>query len=266
MPREHDERIEQAEKLFQNGLKLKEIAKQLELPEGTVRSWKKRYNWDCNVAIKKNATLQTKSKQKKQRISEAVEVALENGELNAEQQMFCLFYASNPNATRAYQKAYKCSYETAMANGSRLLRIAKIRDEIKHLKKERFENMLFDEKDIFQWYLDIATASITDYVTFGRESVPVMTMFGPLKDKETGEAITKEENYVKFRSSEEVDGRVIKKVKMGRNGASIELHDQMKAMEWLTEHMSMGNAQQQSLANSIVLAYEKRKEQHGSDN
>ena len=34
-------------------MKLVEIASQLNLPEGTIRSWKNRYKWDCNVANKK---------------------------------------------------------------------------------------------------------------------------------------------------------------------------------------------------------------------
>lgn len=50
MPRKPDERIEQAKQMFLQGQKLIEIANQLSLPEGTVRSWKNRYKWDCNVA------------------------------------------------------------------------------------------------------------------------------------------------------------------------------------------------------------------------
>ncbi len=53
MPRKPDERVSQAAELFQKGLKLVEIASQLNLPEGTIRSWKNRYKWDCNVANKK---------------------------------------------------------------------------------------------------------------------------------------------------------------------------------------------------------------------
>lgn len=53
MPRKPDERITQAKELFLQGLKLVEIASQLNLPEGTIRSWKNRYKWDCNVANKK---------------------------------------------------------------------------------------------------------------------------------------------------------------------------------------------------------------------
>lgn len=50
MPRKPDDRIEQANQMFMRGQKLVEIASQLNLPEGTVRSWKNRYKWDCNVA------------------------------------------------------------------------------------------------------------------------------------------------------------------------------------------------------------------------
>ena len=53
MPRKPDERLLQARKLYQSGKKLIEIASQLNLPEGTVRSWKNRYQWDCNVANEK---------------------------------------------------------------------------------------------------------------------------------------------------------------------------------------------------------------------
>lgn len=38
--------------MFLKGQKLVEIASQLNLPEGTIRSWKNRYKWDCNVANK----------------------------------------------------------------------------------------------------------------------------------------------------------------------------------------------------------------------
>lgn len=53
MPRKPDERVDQAKELFLRGMKLVEIASQLNLPEGTIRSWKNRYKWDCNVANKK---------------------------------------------------------------------------------------------------------------------------------------------------------------------------------------------------------------------
>lgn len=60
MARAPNQKISQAKELYDKGLKLVEIATQLEVPEGTVRSWKNRYKWDatlhssdCNVAKKK---------------------------------------------------------------------------------------------------------------------------------------------------------------------------------------------------------------------
>ena len=53
MPRKPDKRIDKAKQMFLQGMKLVEIASQLNLPEGTVRSWKNRYKWNCNVANNK---------------------------------------------------------------------------------------------------------------------------------------------------------------------------------------------------------------------
>lgn len=56
MPRKPDTRIEKAKELFLQGLKLVDISDQLNVPEGTVRSWKNRGKWDKDS----NATLQKK--------------------------------------------------------------------------------------------------------------------------------------------------------------------------------------------------------------
>lgn len=62
MPRAPNAKKEEAEKLFHKGLKLAEIAKKLEVPEGTVRSWKNRGGWDKEKDIKRNvADNKTKS-------------------------------------------------------------------------------------------------------------------------------------------------------------------------------------------------------------
>lgn len=73
MPRAPSEKKAEAEKLFKKGIKLTDIAKKLDVAEGTVRSWKNRGKWGeypskknkCNVAnddIENNATLQKKKK------------------------------------------------------------------------------------------------------------------------------------------------------------------------------------------------------------
>ena len=54
VPRKPDSRIEQAKVMFLDGMKLVEIASQLELPEGTVRRWKSTHNWDNERSEKKS--------------------------------------------------------------------------------------------------------------------------------------------------------------------------------------------------------------------
>lgn len=46
MPKARNSKVDEALALYQQGLKLIEIAKQLDLPEGTVRRWKCTYKWD----------------------------------------------------------------------------------------------------------------------------------------------------------------------------------------------------------------------------
>lgn len=64
MARAPDERQEQAKELFLQGMKLIDISKALEVPVGTIRSWKNRYNWDenCNVALQKKKRNAAKAK------------------------------------------------------------------------------------------------------------------------------------------------------------------------------------------------------------
>ena len=73
MPRASSGKKAEAEKLFNKGLKLIDIAKKLDIPEGTIRSWKNRGKWGtgdpkknrCNVAKcggESNATLQKKKR------------------------------------------------------------------------------------------------------------------------------------------------------------------------------------------------------------
>lgn len=53
MARAPDQRIEQAKEMFLRGRKLVDIARQLNLPEGTVRRWKCTHKWDNERSNKK---------------------------------------------------------------------------------------------------------------------------------------------------------------------------------------------------------------------
>ena len=61
MARAPNVKVDKAYELFKQGYKLIDISKELDIPEGTIRSWKNRYKWGsatlqkdkCNVAKKK---------------------------------------------------------------------------------------------------------------------------------------------------------------------------------------------------------------------
>lgn len=258
MARAPDERIEQAKAMYLKGMKLVEIASQLNVSEGTVRSWKSRYKWDCNVANKKRNVAKRKNEENsknKKAIADEVDQVLENTDLTDKQRLFCLYYIRYFNATKAYKKAYGCSYDVANSEGYKLLVNPCIKEEIKRLKQNRLNRELMDESDIFQKYMDIAFSDITDYVEFGQEEVPVMAVYGPVqvKDEKTGKkkTLTKRVNVVRFKDSEEVDGTIISEVKQGKDGASIKLADRMKALDWLADHMDLATAEQRARIENI---------------
>lgn len=250
MARAPDKRIEQAKEMYLQGQRLVEIASQLNLPEGTVRRWKCTHKWDNERSNKKSERSENKKSKKKKAAESEVNQVIENPELTDKQRLFCIYYIRSFNATKAYQKAYGCSYENAMQNGSRMLRNDKVKEEIIRLKQNRLNRELLSEEDIFQKYMDIAFSDITDYVKFGTEEVPVMAMYGPVQvqDPKTGKkkTLTETVNIIHFRDSSEVDGSIIAEVKHGKNGSSIKLADRMKALQWLTDHMDLGTEEQRA--------------------
>ncbi|MBU5448564.1 terminase small subunit [Blautia sp. MSJ-36] len=251
MARAPDQRAKQAKALYDKGLKLIDIANQLGTPEGTVRSWKNRYNWDCNVAKEKRNVAKTKKNKKQNQEEPSVDEVssiIENPELTDKQRLFCAHYIRCFNATKAYQRSYGCDYRTAQSNGYKLLTNTYIKQEILRLKQERLNREFLSESDIFQKYMDIAFADITDYMEFGIEEVPVMAMYGPVKvenpETKEKEILKKKVNVVRFKNSSEVDGTILAEVKQGKDGASIKLADRMKALQWLSDHMNMATEEQ----------------------
>lgn len=270
MARAPDPRIEQAKAMYLKGQKLVEIASQLNLPEGTVRRWKSTHKWDSERSDKNKERSDRKKdalKEEKAVVPSEVESVISNPDLSDKQRLFCLYYVRCFNAAKAYQKAYGCAYSTALGAGYKLLENTEIKAEINRLKQSRLNREFLDEHDIFQKYMDIAFADITDYVEFGREKVQVMGAFGPVevKNPETGEKepLLKEINTVRFRESSEVDGTLITEVKQGKDGASIKLADRMKALDWLAEHMSMATDEQKARIAQIKAQTDKLK---GTDN
>lgn len=237
---------EQAETDYMNGFKYKEIAEKYGVTINTVRSWKTRYKW--------NRKGQKSVHTKKEKVCiqnttsfDEVEQVVENDNLTDEQRLFCIYYVRCFNATKAYMKAYGVKYNVAAVSGCRLLQKEKIRKCITELKQNRLNREMLSEEDIFQKYMDIAFADITDYVSFGREETAIMGPFGPIKVKdEEGNDIELKQNInvVRFKNSDEVDGTLISDINL--KNSSVKLLDRMKALDWLANHMDMATTEQRA--------------------
>lgn len=250
MPRAKNAKAEVALNLYRQGVLLKDIAAQLGVPAGTVRRWKSTYKWEDSERSVKNNERSDKKTLKERAVNADVESVNENVELTEKQRLFCMFYVRCFNATKAYQKAYQCSYQMACGHGHELLKNVEIKNEIQRLKQSRLNRELLDESDIFQKYMDIAFADVTDFVEFGQDEEYVIGPYGvvEIKDPETGEKkpLTQKINTVRFKESKDVDGTLISEIKNGRNGASIKLADRMRALDWLADHMDLATDEQKA--------------------
>lgn len=219
---------EKAEADYMSGMKYKDIASKYGVSLDTVKSWKKRYGWNRKKGAHKNEKVctqnQTEKRENKKPVSEEVVEVLENDELTDKQRLFCIIYTRCFNATKAYQKAFNVKYETAAVNGHRMLRNAKIKNEIENLKQNKLNRELLKEEDIVQMYIDILYADITDYVDTRHN---LINLNNPL-----------------------ADGRLIKKVSFGKQD-SIELMDKMAALKWLSDHMDLATEKQKLEIDSL---------------
>lgn len=234
---------DKAYEMYKSGMKLVNIAGQLDLPEGTVRRWKSTYKWDGERSDSKSERSERKRAKKKVQIDDGTRETLQNENLTPEQQMFCIYYSRTFNATQSYLKAYGCTYESAMVRGCELLRNVKVRAEIERLKEIKRQQIVAGEDDVVELQMRIAFADIGDYTSFGQEQVPVMAMYGPVQveNKETGqkETLMKDINVVRLKESCNVDTQIIQEVKQGKDGVTIKLADKQKALDWLTNYFEM---------------------------
>lgn len=222
---------DRAYELYKGGMKLVDIADQIGCSPATIRTWKNRYKWDnggSETFQKKSETKRNVSKKKirdETALDDGTKETLQNDDLTPEQQMFCIYYSRTFNAAQSYQKAYGCSYESAIANGSRLLTNDKVRTEIKRLKEIKRQQIVAGADDIVELQMRIAFADIGNYVSFGQKEVT---------DIETDE--TYMVSVVDLKESKNTDTQLIQEVKRGKDGVSVKLADKQKAIDWLSKY------------------------------
>lgn len=215
------ENYEKAEKDYMDGMKYKDIAEKYGTTINTVKSWKKRYGWSRGEGAPKTEKVCTQKQKCAPKIVASIDdgtkETLQNDDLTPEQQMFCIYYSRTFNAAQSYQKAYGCSYESAIANGSRLLTKDKVRAEIERLKEIKRQQIVAGADDIVELQMRIAFADAGNYATFGNDGI----------------------NWVHIANSDTVDTQIIQEIKEGQTGVSIKLADKQKAIDWLTKYFLM---------------------------
>ena len=291
MARARDPRRDQAYDIYKvhNGdIKLKDIAEQLSVSEGTVRGWKNKDKWDKKLEAESNGTFQSKqpknterSVKKKPKQSDVkleaesqatvqFEIVQSDG-LNDRQLLFCMHYVRYWNATKAYQKAYECDYRTAHANAHRMMANDGIKTEIERLKKNIADGLMLSAEAVLQKYIDIAFADITDYSDFGTVEEIVKDETGrPIFDYQ-GEVMTYQHTYVHLKNSDEIDGSIVTEVKKGKDGVSVKLVDKMAAMAVLAKCTNMlddrtlARLQQEKLKADAAFARERAAQLKGKE-
>lgn len=228
---------DKAYELYKSGMKLVDIADQLGKPEGTIRTWKNRYKWDGGTETfqKNSETKRNVSVRKKKMdavIDDGTKETLQNDDLTPEQQMFCIYYSKTFNAAQSYQKAYGCQYTTAAAHGYELLSNVVVRAEIERLKEIKRQQIVAGAEDIVELQMRIAFGDIGDALEFTQE------------ERELPDGNCTMVNVLRAKDSSVVDTQLIKSVTEGRNGLTVVMKDEQKAIDWLTRYFEMNPADQ----------------------
>lgn len=235
---------------------LADLAEKHGIKLGTLKSRKSREKWSRDATekdatkTKKVATVKEDAFEEKEVVEseEVTTLELEGDDgLTDKQRLFCMYYVRSLNATSAYKKAYKCSYATAMSEGSRFTRNPKIKARIAELKKERLEQEDLDKMDVLQKYKAIAFADITDFIDFTQvesEATETSVEYNPDGSKKSEKTEVVPYTYTKFsmHHSEEIDGTLITELSKGKDGMfKVKLADKMAALAFLVKYTDLLN-------------------------
>ena len=143
--------------------------------------------------------------------------------LSPKQELFCTYYLEDFNSTRAYLRAYNCTYDTARAEGYRNLEKPCVKREINKLKKAKLDKINVTSeliiRKVLEEYLKIAFSDVKD-----------------IYDNVNGELVLKD--------LDKIDSSVIRDVIISKDGVNVKMHDKLKALAWLDEHYGTGKTRQ----------------------
>lgn len=131
-------------------------------------------------------------------------------DLSEKQMRFCECYVEGHNRKMAVIKAGYSS--TANNLPSSLLKLQKVRRYICWLKVRITNEHMITAMDVLDEWIRIAFSDITDFVEINPYNI-------------------------KLKKNEEIDGQLVKSIKSGRDGVSIELYDKMRALDNLARYL-----------------------------
>lgn len=223
MPKARSPERDQAYELYKNSkglMPLREIARQLNVPEKSVSGWKCKDKWDDQI----NGVLHTKIKDKrstpksKRVVKALIDEVDENEELSEQEKLFVLYYLECFNAKQAYiQAGFKVNTDgSARVGACRLMKKPKIINEIKRLQALRKELLFANEADIIERLQRIAFADINHVVN-----------------------ISKNGREITMKSAEEIDGSLIESIGNDKFGIKIKMSDRMQALNLLFKYYGL---------------------------
>lgn len=125
-------------------------------------------------------------------------------------QRFCEFYVEGFNRRMALKRA---GYESCDCTYSyRLFQKQSVQRYIMWLKARILNVHMVNAVDLIDQWIRIAFSDMTDFVNI-------------------------HPGYITLKPASEVDGQLIKSIKSGRDGVSIELHDKLKALDCLSKYI-----------------------------
>ena len=133
--------------------------------------------------------------------------------INEKAQRFCEYYIEGHNKKMALLKAGYGDYNSSSFFGTRLLNDPKIKRYMQWLKVRIINKHMLSGYELIDQWIRIAFSDMSDFV----EIHP---------------------NHIRLKPEEQIDGQLIKSIRSGRDGISIELHDKMKALDQLAKYCS----------------------------
>ena len=240
---------EQAKQDYLAGMKIKDIAQKIGKSASTIRSWKSRYKWDDvsdkvaktatkSVATKrnKNAT-QHKNVATSQKADQVID-ELADSDLTDKQKAFVIEYVRLFNATQAYINIYDVDYATAMVNGSRMLRNAKVQSLIQELREARLHDLGANRQDILTDLMKQSFSDIGNYLDFGKNDIQLKDEYGKDELDKDGKPLISHRSWVQLKDKSKVDTSLIKKVSIGRDGVVLDLYDKQVAQARLLAELN----------------------------